>query len=200
MQIPLKKEYEKRKKEIKLRLNQFRNLPKKEYFNEFLFCLLTPQSNAQRCWQAVEQLKKIDLKEAEKVKSILSKKTRFHNTKARRIANSYAEWNKLKPMLEKKDKKQLRNWIAENINGLGYKEASHFLRNIGLSNNKIAILDRHILKNLYNLNLIKETKIKGKKNYLEIENTFLDYAYSIDIPADELDLLFWSLENGEIFK
>lgn len=80
------------------------------------------------------------------------------------------------------------------------KEASHFLRNIGFSNNQIAILDRHILKNLKAQNLIKETKIKSEKHYLEIEQIYLNYAKETNIPADELDLLWWSQENGEIFK
>ena len=84
--------------------------------------------------------------------------------------------------------------MAKEVNGYGLKEASHFLRNIGKSNNKIAILDRHILRNL------KEDKIKNHKHYLEVEQKFLDYASSESIPPDELDLLWWSKENGEIFK
>ena len=69
-----------------------------------------------------------------------------------------------------------------------------------MSNNQIAILDRHILRNLKALNVIQEDKIKNKKHYFEIENAFLNFAIKINIPIDELDLLFWSKENGEIFK
>ena len=54
----------------------------------------------------------------------------------------------------------LRNFIAENVKGYGLKEASHFLRNIGKSDNQIAILDRHILRNLKALDIIEEEKIK----------------------------------------
>jgi len=42
-------------------------------------------------------------------------------------------------------------WLVKNLTGLGYKEAGHFLRNIG--SGKIAILDRHILRNLHALAL-----------------------------------------------
>jgi len=97
-------------------------------------------------------------------------------------------------MLKNQNRLELRNQIAEKVKGIGLKEAGHFLRNIGKSNNEIAILDRHILRNL------QEDKIKSKKHYLEIEQKFLNLAKKLKIPIDELDLLFWSKENGEIFK
>jgi len=196
----LLKQYKTYKDEIRARLADFRNFNEEEQFKEFMFCLLTPQSNAQKCWQAVEEifrLKKIDEKS---VFDILKTKTRFHITKTKRILNARGEWDKIKPSLDKENKKELRDFIAENVNGYGLKEASHFLRNIGKSDNKIAILDRHILRNLFALNLISDSKVKNRKNYFEIEDIFLNFASSISIPADELDLLWWSKENGKIFK
>lgn len=181
-------------KEIKSRLKSFRNLTEKQKFQEFQFCLLTPQSNAQRCWQAVLELDKLKNPTEKQISQILSKKTRFHNTKAKRILHSKKTWKKIKPKLNNPDVQALRNFLVNNVSGFGLKEASHFLRNIGLSKNKIAILDRHILKNL------KQEKIKSKKHYLEIEQKFLNHAKKAKIPADELDLLWWSKENGEVFK
>ncbi|GAJ17855.1 unnamed protein product, partial [marine sediment metagenome] len=32
------------------------------------------------------------------------------------------------------DEIKLREWVVKNFKGLGYKEASHFLRNIGYKN------------------------------------------------------------------
>lgn len=180
--------------EIKNRLKDFKKLDDEARFKEFMFCLLTPQSNAQRCWQAVEEISKLDKLTIGNVTEILSTKTRFHNTKAKRILNARETWEKIKPKLSSEKTVELRNFLAENVNGYGLKEASHFLRNIGKSNNQIAILDRHILRNL------KEDKIKNKKHYFEIEQKFLDYANSIKIPPDELDLIWWSQENGEVFK
>ena len=192
--------YQLKKQEINSRLNAFKSLSEKEQFKEFLFCLLTPQSSAQRCWQAVEEISKLPQLNQENVLSILKTRTRFHKTKSLRILQAKENFEKIKPLLSSPDKKELRNAIANSVNGYGLKESSHFLRNIGLSNNQIAILDRHILKNLFSLNLIKETKIKNKNNYLEIENIFLNFASKINIPPDHLDLLWWSQENGEIFK
>ena len=187
-------------KNIRARLNQFKSLSEKQKFQEFQFCLLTPQSNAQRCWQAVEEISKLPALEHKKVLDILSKKTRFHHTKTKRILESEKIWKEIKPLLNAKDALTLRNILAKKVNGYGLKEAAHFLRNIGLSNNKIAILDRHILKNLHELNLIPDAKIKSQRDYLEIEQIFISFADRMRISADELDLHWWSQENGEIFK
>ena len=192
--------YNTKKKEIKSRLNDFKSLSDNEQFKEFMFCLLTPQSNAQRCWQAVEEISKMSEFSDKRVFDILRTKTRFHVTKTKRILNAQSEWDKIKPFLDNNSGLELRNLVAKNVNGYGLKEASHFLRNIGKSDNKIAILDRHIIRNLFALGLIKEEKIKNSKNYLEIEQAFLNFAQSIGIPSDELDILWWSQENGEIFK
>lgn len=192
--------YEEKKDKIKSCLNNFKALSEKEQYKEFLFCLLTPQSNAQRCWQAVEELSKFQKLNLQDILNILKSKTRFYITKSARILQAKETWEKIKPLLNNKNEKELRNEIAKIVNGYGLKESSHFLRNIGKSNNKIAILDRHILKNLHKLNLIQEIKIKNQKHYFEIEDIFLNFANSINIPADELDILWWSRENGEIFK
>ena len=196
----LLQQYTQIKSQLKSRLNEFKNLSEEAQFKEFMFCLLTPQSNAQRCWEAVEQISQLLKIEEEAVFDILRTKTRFHITKTQRILKAYENWHKIKPYLDNENRKELRNLIAETVNGYGLKEAGHFLRNIGLSDNKIAILDRHILRNLQAFNLIKETKVKSPGNYLEIEEIYLKFANSINIPADELDLFWWSQENGEIFK
>lgn len=193
-------EYKKQKEKIKSKLEEFKNLKEDRQFQELLFCLITPQSNAQRCWQAIEQISKLKNPVKQKIFNILKIKTRFHKTKTNYILNAEETWRKIKPILDNQNKKELRNILAKTVKGFGLKESSHFLRNIGLSNNEIAILDRHILKNLQRFNLIKEKKIKSQKNYLQIEKIYLNFANSINIPADELDMLWWSQENGEIFK
>jgi N-glycosylase/DNA lyase len=182
------------REKIRSRLKDFKKLNEKQKFLELQFCLLTPQSNAQRCWSAVQELSKLKNPTLKQITKILSTRTRFHNTKAKRILEAPSTFQKIKPLLSNKNTLKLRNSIAKNVSGYGLKEASHFLRNIGLSNNKIAILDRHILRNM------KIEKIKSPKHYLELEQKFLNHAKSINIPPDELDLLWWSRENGEVFK
>lgn len=95
---------------------------------------------------------------------------------------------------------ELRNALANEVMGLGMKEASHFLRNIGNGKN-IAILDRHILKNLLKYRAIKQLPATlTKKKYLEIEAKMLKFSRKTKIPMVHLDLLFWSEEAGRIFK
>ena len=94
----------------------------------------------------------------------------------------------------------MRQKLVNGIKGIGYKEASHFLRNIGLGKD-IAILDRHILKNLKRYGVISRVPLSiPAKSYLNIEERARAFASMIGISLGELDLLFWSRETGEIFK
>jgi len=192
--------YKKNKSIIESKISAFKSLPEKDYFKEFMFCLLTPQSNAKKCWDAVEKLENISLKDTKKVEEILKKRTRFYKTKAARLSKSQEAFNQIFSILNNANRISLRNKIQELVNGYGLKEAGHFLRNIGKSDNQIAILDRHILRNLENLQIVSPSPKLTKKTYLEIEQKFLKFAKDVSIPIDHLDLLFWSKETGEIFK
>ena len=193
-------EYKTKEELIKKRLEEFSTLPKEKYFQEFIFCILTPQSNAKQCWNAVEQLLKLENWSPSTISKILQTQTRFHNNKTIYLLEARNIWQEIEKDLQNTNSKELRNQLAEKVKGYGLKEASHFLRNIGKSNNEIAILDRHILRNLKTLDIISEDRIKNKAHYLKIEDEFIQFSQEIRIPLDELDLLFWSRENGEIFK
>lgn len=94
----------------------------------------------------------------------------------------------------------LRDFLVDNVRGYGYKEASHFLRNIGYGSD-IDILDRHILKNMRKYGAVKDVPASlSRSKYLEIEEKLRRFADRIKIPLYEMDLLFWSEETGEIFK
>ena len=98
------------------------------------------------------------------------------------------------------DVSKLRDWLVSEIKGIGLKEAGHFLRNIGFGK-EIAILDRHILKNLKKYSVIDDYPASlSRGKYLEIEERMLRFAENIGIPPDHLDLLFWFREAGKIFK
>ena len=94
----------------------------------------------------------------------------------------------------------LRKWIIDNIKGIGYKEAGHFLRNIGLGLD-LAILDRHILRNLKFYNAIDEIpSTLTPKIYLETEQKMMKFCNDIKIPMSHMDLLMWAMQTGGIFK
>ena len=199
--MDLLKEYEKRKDIIKKRLEDFSNIKKEDYFYEACFCILTPQSSAKSCWKAILLLQEKDF-ENKNVNPVeyLNDRIRFHINKSKYLLEFKKKWLVIKNKLEEiKNSRELREWLVENVKGYGYKEASHFLRNIGHRN--VAILDRHILKNLHKLNVINEIPATlTPKKYFEIENKFIEFSNKVNISMDELDLLFWSQETGEVFK
>ena len=97
------------------------------------------------------------------------------------------------------DPQEERLWLVHNVKGLGWKESSHFLRNIGRKN--LAILDRHILRNLTRHRVLRAfPRTLTPRHYAKIEQQFLSFAARLGITIDELDLLFWSRETGEILK
>lgn len=195
----LRERYGENKKEIKERIKLFSKLEKEDHIKELLFCLLTPQSKAEKCWQAVLELENCE--EENKIKACLKIRTRFHNNKARYVIEARDNWLKIRELINsKKSPQEIRDELTKNVKGLGMKEASHFLRNVGKSRNQLAILDRHILRNLIKLGIIdKEIKL-DKKNYLETEEKMRKFSKQAGIPLDELDLLFFKLESGRIFK
>ena len=196
----LSEEYEKKRENIKKRLNEFSKVKEKDYFYELCFCLLTPGNKARQAEKVVNFLKKNDFEHKNVDFKEEIKKVRFHNNKRVRLLEMKKDYSEIfSKIKEETDNFKLREYLVENVKGLGYKESSHFLRNIGRKN--LAILDRHILKNLVKYKKLNEIPNSLSKNkYLEIENKFKELAKKCNISVEELDLLFWSLETGEVFK
>src|SRR5881397_2353560 len=207
----LKRHYQEKKEPIHNRLQEFKQVLQRDdhdVFAELCFCLLTPQSSAKTCWAAVTRLKdkSLLLKGEPGELEPLLRDVRFNDSKAKYIVHARQQFSKnghlhVKPHLTSfVNHYELREWLVENVKGLGYKEASHFLRNVGLGE-EFAILDRHILRNLKRLDVITEVPVSiTKKRYLEIEEKLRRFSREIAIPLADLDLLFWSRETGWIFK
>ena len=98
------------------------------------------------------------------------------------------------------EEQEIREWLVKNIKGLGYKEASHFLRNIGFKN--IAIIDYHIIDILARYRIIKKPKTRSltRKRYLEIERVLRELSEKTGLALGELDLYLWFLETGRVLK
>jgi N-glycosylase/DNA lyase len=197
------------KEPIESRLNEFRLIGEigsdEDLFREMVFCLLTPQSRARTCWAAVERLiDKSLISEGEpcEVQKVLIG-VRFNERKAEYVCLAREMFSKqsLRSIINSFSSPFIaREWFVQNVKGLGYKEASHFLRNIGLGRD-LAILDRHILKNLKLMGVIDEVPISlSKRTYLDIETKMTGFSKRVGIPMDHLDLLLWYKEAGEVFK
>ncbi len=199
--------YIERKDAIQARLCQFAHLSPSEYFYELAYCLLTPQSKAQHCNIVVRQLKANDFLHRElDPKPFLHQANgiyvRFHKTKARRLVELKERFPRVLEHLvaDGRSSWELREYLVKHVSGLGHKEATHFLRNIGKSDG-LAILDRHVLRNLVRCSVVRQLpRSLSPKKYYELEKKYLKLAEKIRIPADELDLLFWSMETGEVLK
>ena len=177
-------------------------------FAELAFCIFTPQSKAISCWEAVNELNNKNLLFTATAKEIADNiyNVRFHNNKSKFLVQARDKFTingklKIKEILKSFNNPiNLRKWIITNIKGIGYKEAGHFLRNIGLGLD-LAILDRHILRNLKFYNAIKEIPhTLAPKIYLEIEQKMMKFCKDIEIPMSHIDLLFWAMQTGGIFK
>lgn len=201
----LRQMYDERREEIRGRLAEFASVPPSEYFYELAYCLLTPQSSAERADRVIRMLKEAAFLEKgldpEPFLRNRSTYIRFHKTKARHLLTARTQFPEVLEALNSgRPAADLREWLVNNVKGLGYKEATHFLRNIG-KNEGLAILDRHILRNLKHYGAIRSVPPSlSRKRYLAIEQRFAQFAERIGIPIDELDLLFWSMETGRVLK
>ncbi len=189
------------KKIIDKRLKEFLSFQKKgndEWFFELCFCLLT--SN----WKAKESIEiQKDLipdgflkwKEEKLAKYLKKSGHRFWPQRAERIVLS-RKYKNIKDILIREPDK--RAWLVANIKGLGMKESSHFLRNIGFFD--YAILDRHIINSLIDNSIIDAHKVLTPKKYVEIEKIMQKIGKKIGMSQGELDLYVWYIKTGKILK
>ncbi len=208
----LKRDYRTKKTSIVKRLSEFRAVYQKgdrAIFEELCYCIMTAGSSAKMGMRTIEALKDILHTGSEKE---LQQRARENRVRFWRLRPSYivrtreylreACGMKLRPFLESFDCPDARrDFLAGNksIKGLGYKEASHFLRNIGFPG--YAILDKHILNSLREMGVIPQRmRPSGRAGYLAIEKKLMLFADEIGIDMDHLDLLLWSRKTGEILK
>lgn len=202
---PLLRDHGQKQAAVRERLAQFRAIPPEKYFYELVYCLMTPQSSAVNSFKAQQMLTAYDFQNKEiDPEPLLHQKEyyiRFHRTKAQLLLEMKACYGEiLRAVSNGSSAVEKREWLVANVKGIGYKEATHFLRNIG-RNEGLAILDRHILKNLKEHGVIRSLpRSLTRKKYLSIERRFQKFAEEVEIPVDELDLIFWSNEAGEILK
>ncbi|MFH1474062.1 MAG: N-glycosylase [Candidatus Aenigmatarchaeota archaeon] len=165
-------------------------------FGELCFCIMTPQSRAKNCREAVNRLKadnKLFTADLKELRGYL-KGIRFPEVKAQRIIEARDKLPELKQRLDS-NPTELREWLKENIKGLGMKESAHFMRNIGFKG--MAIIDVHIQNFLKKVGVIEQDKSLTKKRYMELEKKFLELADKLKIPAEELDIAIWLYQSGE---
>jgi len=172
-----------------------------EIFKEMCFCIMMANCGAKKCIEVQERIDNGFLMYSE---DKLRKKFkefgyRFPNIRANYILEARGYLSELENKLSSDiDEFDLREWIVKVIKGLGYKEASHFLRNIGYRN--YAIIDFHIIDLLVKFEIIEKPKTLTKNKYLEIESILKELGDKLHLDLGKLDLYLWYLETSEILK
>ena len=210
----LRAEYAQRRKEIRARLREFRRVwqtaSDSRLWEEMVCCIFTAGASAKMGLRSVDALRPL-LKtgaQAEMTKALVAAGAhRFPNARPGYVivTRNYLEESfsmQLRRRLDSfRDPVERRDWLAREprIKGLGYKESSHFLRNIGFKG--YGILDKHIVRCLCELKVIDSPKPPTSRGrYLETEDRMRRFAAATGIDFDELDLLLWSTKTGEILK
>jgi len=191
------------KRVVDLRIREFRSKRTEsadDIFKELCFCILTANFNAERSIKIQEEIGDGFLRMTEKqiAKKLKDLGHRFPNTRAKYIVEARKRKNLIRKILNQKNEQEIREWLVKNIKGIGYKEASHFLRNMGFEN--VGIIDFHIIDLLTKFGLIKKPKTLGKKKYLEIEKILKGLSEKLNISPARLDLYLWYIETGKILK
>jgi N-glycosylase/DNA lyase len=201
-----------RARDIRRRLAEFqavrRQASDERFWEELVFCIFTAGASARMGLRSVEAVRAL-LAEGtqEELARALDKKHRYPNSRSGYIVvtRDYLRADcgmRLRERLESFDDPfARRDWLARErrIKGLGYKEASHYLRNVGFRG--YAILDKHILRSLAELGVLESpTPPTTRARYLDIEEALRRFAARLAIDFDELDLVLWSMKTGEILK
>ena len=208
----IKAAHAERREEIRGRLGEFEKIWTSEsderLWEEMVFCFFTGGCSARMGMRSIEAVRPLLLAGThDELMNALVGRHRYPRARSGYIvaSRSFLQEHcglKLRKKLSGfENHLERRDWLVKEkrIKGLGYKEASHFLRNIGLKG--YAILDKHILRSLAELGIIEEPTPPGTRSkYLAIEEKLKNLAEMTKIDFDELDLVLWSMKTGEILK
>lgn len=209
----LKKNYLEKRATIRARLAEFEAILHKgddqRLFEELVYCIFTAGASARMGLNSIERVRPHLLKAGhQRLTNLLIGAHRYPNARSEYVVHTRNFLRqdcglRLRERLESfgDDADARRDFFAKNpgVKGIGYKEASHYLRNIGYCG--YAILDKHILRTLNELGVIESPDPPTtKKKYLDVEDRMRKFAGDIKINFDELDLLLWSNKTGAILK
>ena len=208
----IKTAHSERREEILERLSEFEAVwqtgTDERLWEEMVFCFFTGGCSARMGIRSVEAVKPILLSgNHAELADALRGRHRYPNARAgyivasREFLQEHCDLRLRKKLQSFTDDFERRDWLVKEkrIKGLGYKEASHYLRNIGFKG--YAILDKHILRSLAELGIIDDPKPPNTRlKYLTVEEKLKNLAEITEIDFDELDLVLWSLKTGEILK
>lgn len=174
---------------------------------ELVACILGSQVRYEAANKALAQLEDIGLIDDDRwidpideafegeVYDQLSQGYRFPRARARQLAgarNALASKRLGKRLGEASDPRSMRERLVDGIPGLGPKQASMFLRNIGWSY-ELAILDTHVLRFMAMKKLLPSStaNVSTVRSYERTERIAITYANAIGYQVGYLDWAIW---------
>jgi N-glycosylase/DNA lyase len=122
---------------------------------------------------------------------------RYPNTRASYISSSYCNiinnFGSFKKFLSSGySSSELRRRIVKTCPGIGPKQASHFLKNVGYSDD-LAILDRHIVKymEIANITSVSTYQLGKLDKYEDVELQYINAVKSFKYPVAIVDQAMW---------
>jgi len=179
----------------------FKSKPWQDWFSELCYCIMTANNRAQVCMGIQDEVGNGFIEDdlSELVEKLKCGGHRFYNMRAGFIIDAREYWNVKGIISEIHDPLEAREWLMDNIKGLGYKEASHFLRNTGTL--EVAILDRHILRRMLKEGLVEKLPSSlSRRFYLETEQSLRELADRVGETLGSLDLYLWYMETSTVLK
>ncbi|MEM3045981.1 MAG: N-glycosylase/DNA lyase [Candidatus Bathyarchaeia archaeon] len=191
--------------EVRRRVAEFHELSSRgaeEWFSELCFCILTANSSAVlglRIQREVGAEGFLTWPQERLARRLSELGHQYAERRAEFIVEARGLGDVKEIVTRFGEERLAREWLVENVKGLGYKEASHFLRNVGYLN--VAVLDRHVLRALAEHGVIDEVpKTLTKRRYLEIERRLEALAENMGLTLGELDLYLWYTRTGRVLK
>jgi N-glycosylase/DNA lyase len=169
-------------------------------FVELCFCILVANTNLEKTKSAWEKINDgfLYLDKNEISKKLKSHGYRFYNVRSKFIAEARDKKDEIEKNFRTMDGEGMRQWLHDNIKGLGWKESSHFLRNMGCKD--FAILDTHVISFMHRHKLIEHAPktLSSKNTYFALEEKLREISKALKISMAELDMYMFYLDSGKM--
>jgi len=172
------------------------------WFRELVLCILTANSSfisAYKALNCVFEYNFFSLDQYKLSKILKECGYRFYNLKSKYLMEAKSLYGSLKKIvkpLADRDQWEAREFLVNKVNGIGYKEASHFLRNVGYFD--LAIIDRHVLR--FITDIVGDIKLRKRRDYFLVEGLLRSIADGLNIQVGLLDLFIFFKQTKTLVK
>lgn len=172
------------------------------WFRELVLCILTANSSfisAYKALNCVFEYNFFSLDQYKLSKILKECGYRFYNLKSKYLMEAKSLYGSLKKIIKPladRDQWEAREFLVNKVNGIGYKEASHFLRNVGYFD--LAIIDRHVLR--FITDIVGDIKLRKRRDYFLVEGLLRSIADGLNIQVGLLDLFIFFKQTKTLVK